>query len=252
MDEYDIQQRRLPREAYDELADNEKESLIPDIRSSSRHDKEGGVRCFVYVLVAISAIGGFLFGYDTGVVSGAMIKVRVWFSLDSTMQEAIVSATIAAAALAAALSGPLTDGIGRKPTLIISSAVFTIGAVVMGAAVTSWMLLIGRIIVGVGIGVAAMAVPMYIAELAPAKMRGTLVVVNNMFITGGQFVATVIDGAFSYLGIGVGWRCVCVCTCVRACEGERGRIERERERERVCEREKNFYAILRNSHFSPF
>ena len=85
---------------------------------------------------------------------------------------------------------------------------FTVGAVVMGAAWSPWILLIGRIIVGFGIGIAAMAVPMYIAELAPADVRGRLVVVNNMFITGGQFIATVIDGAFSYLGINVGWRSV--------------------------------------------
>ena len=88
------------------------------------------------------------------------------------------------------------------------AAVFTVGAVVMGAAWTPWILLVGRIIVGFGIGIAAMAVPMYIAELAPADMRGKLVVVNNMFITGGQFIATVIDGAFSYLGLNVGWRSV--------------------------------------------
>ena len=90
--------------------------------------------------------------------------------------------------------------------VVFRPAVFTVGAVVMGAAWTPWILLIGRIIVGLGIGIAAMAVPMYIAELAPVHMRGRLVVVNNMFITGGQFVATVIDGAFSYLGINVGWR----------------------------------------------
>ena len=77
------------------------------------------MRCFVYVLAAISAIEGFLFGYDTGVVSGAMIKVCARFDLDSTMQEAIVSATIGAAALAVGAAGPLTDGIGRKPTLCI-------------------------------------------------------------------------------------------------------------------------------------
>ena len=78
----------------------------------------------------------------------------------------------------------------------------------MAASWTAWILLIGRIIVGIGIGIAAMAVPMYIAELAPTDMRGRLVVVNNMFITGGQFVATVIDGGFSYLDINVGWRYV--------------------------------------------
>ena len=118
-----IQQRRVPTEGYySESNDSEKESLIPRVKTWY-DDGGGGVRCFVYVLAAISAIGGFLFGYDTGVVSGAMIKVRVRFDLDSTMQEAIVSATIGAAAVAAVAAGPLTDGIGRKPTLIISSGI---------------------------------------------------------------------------------------------------------------------------------
>ena len=119
-----IQQRRLPPDYYSGSNDSEKESLIPGVRTGHREGQGGGVRCFVYVLAAISAIGGFLFGYDTGVVSGAMIKVRVKFSLDSTMQEAIVSATIGAAAVAAAAAGPLTDGIGRRPTLIISSGIW--------------------------------------------------------------------------------------------------------------------------------
>ena len=118
-----IQQRRLPVEGYhSESNDSEKKSLIPGVKTGYKDGVGGGgVRCFVYVLATISAIGGFLFGYDTGVVSGAMIKVRVRFDLDSTMQEAIVSATIGAAAVAAGAAGPLTDGIGRRPTLIISS-----------------------------------------------------------------------------------------------------------------------------------
>lgn len=127
-----IQQRRIPTDGYysdRESNDSEKESLIPDHETSYKDGKKkgkgGGVRCFVYVLAAFSAIGGFLFGYDTGVVSGAMIKVRVRFHLDSTMQEAIVSATIGAAALAAGAAGPLTDAIGRRPTLIISSGINT-------------------------------------------------------------------------------------------------------------------------------
>ena len=118
-----IQQRQLPPGYISESNDSEKESLIPARVKTIRKEREG-VRCFVYLLAAISAIGGFLFGYDTGVVSGAMIKVRVRFQLDSTMQEAIVSATIAAAALAAGAAGPLTDGIGRRPTLIASSGIF--------------------------------------------------------------------------------------------------------------------------------
>ena len=76
----------------------------------------------------------------------------------------------------------------------------------MAGSVTVWMLVIGRVVVGVGIGMAATTVPMYIAESAPAEMRGKLVVVNVLFITGGQFVATLVDGAFSYLPLQVGWR----------------------------------------------
>lgn len=161
---------------------------------------------FLVVLTMVSALGGFLFGYDTGVVSGAVIEIRKTFVLDSTWLEIIVSVTIAAAAISAFLSGFLCDWIGRRPTLILASLIFTVGAVVLGASVNTTMLVIGRIIVGVGIGMAAMAVPMYIAESAPANVRGKLVVVNVLFITGGQFVATVVDGVFSYLKQDISWR----------------------------------------------
>ncbi len=207
-----------------EDADSEKELLLPpDAPPSPRHGARGGINLFLAVLTSVSALGGFLFGYDTGVVSGAMILISEHFGLDSTWHEVIVSATLAAAAVAAALGGPLSDILGRRPTLIIASLVFTVGAVVMGAAIDRWMLLAGRVVVGLGVGLAAMAVPMYIAESAPAGIRGKLVVVNNLMITGGQFVATVVDGVFSYLPRSIGWRCVCVCVyvcvcvCVRAC-----------------------------------
>ena len=100
----------------------------------------------------------------------------------------------------------MSDLVGRKPTLIVASVVFTVGSVVIGVAWHAWLLLIGRLVVGIGVGLAAMAVPMYLAELAPAKMRGKMVVVNNLGITGGQFVATVVDGALSYLPYNIGWR----------------------------------------------
>lgn len=179
--------------------------LIVNNASSSFSKKGSG---FVIILTLISALGGFLFGYDTGVVSGAMLEVRETFNLSSTWIELIVSVTIGAAAIASFVSGFLCDWIGRKPTLIIASAVFTLGAAIMGVSYYPWMLLIGRVVVGLGIGIAAMAVPMYIAESAPSHMRGKLVVVNVMFITGGQFVATVVDGAFSYLPTKIGWRLV--------------------------------------------
>ena len=109
-------------------------------------------QCFVYVLTFLSAIGGFLFGYDTGVISGAMILIQDVFNLDTLWKELIVSITIGAAALFAIVGGALNTRLGRKPTILGASFVFTIGAIVLGAANTKEVLLIGRFIVGIGIG----------------------------------------------------------------------------------------------------
>lgn len=192
-------------------ASSERDALLPihdqtpEPPSYYRADK---LRSYALLtaLACFSALGGFLFGYDTGVMSGAMLKVREHFQLGSVYVELIVSMTIAGAALAALAGGPLSDILGRKKALIIASLVFTVGAVVMSAAPHPIVLLVGRFIVGLGVGLAAMAVPMYIAESAPARMRGKLVVVNISFVTGGQFIATIVDGAFSGLGLNLGWR----------------------------------------------
>ena len=196
----DIQEEQQERDGFsgDEV-EGEQELLLPG--NSKRKGK-----CFLVVLTFFSTLGGFLFGYDTGVVSGAMLKVREVFILSAEMQEAVVAVTVAAAALAAIIGGPMSDLVGRKPTLILASVVFTVGSILIGVAWHAWLLLIGRLVVGIGVGLAAMAVPMYLAELAPAKMRGKIVVVNNLGITGGQFVATVVDGAMSYLPYNIGWR----------------------------------------------
>ena len=187
-------------------SDNENDSLIrlpsPDTSPPSPCRR----RVFLLALTFFSALGGFLFGYDTGVVSGAMLKMRDDFQLSAVYQELVVSTTIAGAAIAALLAGPFSDLFGRKPVLILASFVFTVGAVVMSAAPTPLVLLLGRFVVGVGVGLAAMAVPMFISESAPAEVRGKLVVVNISFVTGGQFIATLIDGAFSDLPLHVGWR----------------------------------------------
>ncbi|XP_046456243.1 proton myo-inositol cotransporter-like isoform X2 [Daphnia pulex] len=159
---------------------------------------------FVYVLAFFSAIGGFLFGYDTGVVSGAMLIIRKEMELTNGWHEAIVSATIAAAWIFSLFGGYLSDRLGRKPVILAASVVFTAGSIVMGAADGKEGLLAGRIIVGVGIGLASMVVPMYLAETASSAQRGMLVTMNVMFITGGQAMAAVFSGALST--IPDGWR----------------------------------------------
>ncbi len=110
------------------------------------------LRPMVKVLAFFAAIGGFLFGYDTGVVSGAMIQLRDEFNLSTLWQELIVSITIGAAAVASLAGSFLNDWLGRRPVIIIASSVFTVGALVLALAPVKEVLLIGRLIIGLGVG----------------------------------------------------------------------------------------------------
>ncbi|XP_065313731.1 proton myo-inositol cotransporter-like isoform X2 [Gordionus sp. m RMFG-2023] len=153
---------------------------------------------FVYIITIFAAIGGFLFGYDTGVISGAMLLLKDNFNLNSLWQETIVSATIGAAIIFALIGGILNDIIGRKMTIMIASIIFISGSMCLAFALSEVSLIIGRTILGCGIGLASMSVPIYIAEMSPPDRRGRLVTLNSVFVTGGQFIASVIDGIFSY------------------------------------------------------
>ncbi|KAL6106290.1 slc2a13 [Pungitius sinensis] len=168
-------------------------------------DRDAPPAGFLYVLAFFSALGGFLFGYDTGVVSGAMLLLKEEMNLSALWQELLVSSTVGAAALSALAGGSLNGWLGRRACILLASLVFGIGGVVMSLAPDKVALLVGRVTVGLGIGIASMTVPVYIAEVSPPHRRGQLVTINSLFITGGQFVASVVDGAFSYVGRG-GWR----------------------------------------------
>ncbi len=127
----------------------------PSTHNSLQHQQttpQQGFNSFLALLTFFSAIGGFLFGYDTGVVSGAMILLREEFKLSTVMQELIVSITIGAAALFAVIGGFMNEYMGRKPVIIIASFVFTCGAILLGVAVNTAMLIAGRAIIGVSIG----------------------------------------------------------------------------------------------------
>ncbi|XP_048739777.1 proton myo-inositol cotransporter-like isoform X1 [Ostrea edulis] len=156
-------------------------------------------KCFVIFLTCMAAMGGLLFGYDTGIVSGSMLLIKDDFKLSSVWQEAIVSATIGAAAVFALISGTLVDVLGRKTVIMASSFIFTAGAVVMALSPVDLkeVLLVGRLIVGAAIGFASMSVPVYIAEAAPTNIRGSLVTMNQLFITIGILLSSIVAGAFS-------------------------------------------------------
>ncbi|CAM9369753.1 unnamed protein product [Choristocarpus tenellus] len=152
----------------------------------------------------MSAISGFLFGYDTGVVSGAMLLLRDEFELSGFQQEVVVSITMVASIIGCLMAGRADRFCGRWSIIFFSSIVFTVGALMLAAAQSYRVLVVGRFVVGLAIGLASMTSPVYIAEIAPAHERGMLTLLNTLFISGGQFVAGMVDGAFS--NVLHGWR----------------------------------------------
>ncbi|XP_062189902.1 probable inositol transporter 2 [Phragmites australis] len=155
-----------------------------------------------YVLrLAFSAgIGGLLFGYDTGVISGALLYIRDDFrSVDRNtwLQEMIVSMAVAGAIIGAAIGGWTTDRFGRRTSILVADFLFFAGAAVMASAMGPAQLVVGRVFVGLGVGMASMTAPLYISEASPARIRGALVSTNGFLITGGQFLSYLINLAFT-------------------------------------------------------
>ena len=143
-----------------------------------------------------------MFGYDTGVIAGVDLYVGESFDdITDFHKELIVSMTILGAAIGSLIGGPMADKLGRRPTIFVADVLFTAGCMVMAFSPSVNILILGRFIVGLGVGSAAIVVPVYLAEVAPASVRGILVSLNAACITTGQFIALLIC-----LALGNKWR----------------------------------------------
>ncbi|XP_042754638.1 inositol transporter 4 isoform X2 [Lactuca sativa] len=153
------------------------------------------------MLLALSAgIGGLLFGYDTGVISGASLYIRDDFQeveRHTWLQETIVSTAVAGAIIGAAFGGWMNDRFGRKKSIMCADFLFMIGSIVMALAPNPWVIITGRLFVGLGVGIVSMTSPLYISEASPARIRGALVSTNGLLLTGGQFLSYLINLAFA-------------------------------------------------------
>ncbi|RUS75144.1 hypothetical protein EGW08_017084 [Elysia chlorotica] len=158
----------------------------------------------VYLMAFCATIGGFLFGYDTGIINGAILLLQKEYSLSATWVEGVVSSCIGAAAIFSFFSGVIADAVGRKVSIMMTSVVFTLGALLMGVANGPEMILLGRITVGAAIGVVSAVVPVYVAECSPSDIRGRLVTVHQLCITIGIWISSIFAGAFQELD--QGWR----------------------------------------------
>ncbi len=154
----------------------------------------------------VSAISALLYGYDTGIISGALLQIHRQFRTGNGEEQIIASSILLGAVIGALFCSQLSERIGRQRTLLIVSAVFIAGALACSLAPTTWALSLGRILLGFAVGGATQTVPMYVAELAPAARRGQLVLTFQVGIGVGIVVSTIIGATqeFSWrLSIGM-------------------------------------------------
>ncbi len=158
-------------------------------------------KSYVILICLTAGLGGFLFGFDTAVISGAINFLRVQFHLNAVMEGWIMSSALVGCVMGAAFSGWLADKFGRKKILLFSALLFILSAWGCAVASTPTFLVIARIVGGIGVGFAAMVAPMFISELSPAYMRGRLVSFYQLAITLGILVSYLTNaGLLHYAG----------------------------------------------------
>ncbi|MDR1696550.1 MAG: sugar porter family MFS transporter [Endomicrobium sp.] len=158
-------------------------------------------RGYVYFF---GALGGLLFGYDTGVISGAILFIKADMALTAWQDGMVVSAILLGAIIGAAVISSLSDKFGRRKMVLLAAFIFALGAVLSAVAGNPAVLIISRIILGLAVGGASALVPLYLAEMAPAKSRGTLSTLNQLMITIGILSAYIVNLIFA--DSAYGWR----------------------------------------------
>lgn len=153
-----------------------------------------------YVAAAVAAIGGILFGFDTGIISGAILFVQQDFSLSVSERSWAVSIVLVGAIIGSASGGYLSDKLGRRKSIISSAALVIIGTAVITLSSDIYFFFAGRFIIGTGIGIASFISPMYISEVAPKSIRGAMVSLTQLMVTVGILVAYVVSLYFSPSG----------------------------------------------------
>ncbi|MFJ3639450.1 sugar porter family MFS transporter [Streptomyces sp. NPDC090108] len=143
------------------------------------------------------ALGGILWGYDTGVISGAMLFIRQDIRLSPLMEGLVVSGLLVGAMAGAGLAGKLSDAWGRRRLILGAALVFIVGTLAAAVASEAPFLIGARVVIGVGVGIASVVVPLYLTELAPVEVRGGLASLMQLLVTVGIFLAYVTDYALA-------------------------------------------------------
>lgn len=179
-------------------------NLMPLNEVADSHDQEQGISLiYLYMIVLVAAVGGFLFGYEIQLISSAIIYLTSDFALTPDWKGEVMASAILGCAFGPLAGVWLADKFGRKKSLILASIAFLVSAFGCALAGDVWQFNIWRFVSGLGIGLAATVSPMYIAEVAPARLRGRLVLVNQLAIVVGGTLSVVVA---YWLSFGEHWR----------------------------------------------
>lgn len=152
---------------------------------------------WLYVVAIVASLGGLLSGYDTGVISGALLFINETWDLSISLQGLVVSSVLIGAVIGAATNGVLADIFGRKKIIMATAIIFILGSILCGFAPNVYVLIISRIFVGLAVGIVNFVIPLYLSEIAPKTVRGTLVSLYQWAITAGILFSYAINSAFA-------------------------------------------------------
>lgn len=152
---------------------------------------------WLYIIAVVASLGGLLSGFDTGVVSGALLFINETWAISPFEQGWIVSAAIVGAVIGAAMNGSLSDIYGRKKIIVATGVIFAAGSLMCAYATTPYWLIAARVVIGLAVGMVNFVVPLYLSEIAPQKIRGMLVSLFQLAITAGILFSYLINRVFA-------------------------------------------------------
>ena len=169
----------------------------------SSHANEETRTSFNWLIYIFGALGGLLFGYDTGIIAGALLYINKDLGLTPTLQGVVVSSLLVGAMIGSIVAGPLADAIGRRRLVLIAAVTFIVGAIGSALAPSAGVLILFRVVLGLAVGAASVIVPLYLAELAPTEIRGAIASLNQLMIVTGILIAYIVNLSLAASG---GWR----------------------------------------------
>ena len=167
--------RQTPSESGEENGRKQPQKGDFNGRMSFTNPSKERFRGYTLFSVIVAAMGGFLFGYHTGIISGALIFLAPAFSLSPIDEGFVVSIILLGALGGALISGTLADWLGRKKTILLTALIFILGATIISVSQTFFFLSVGRAVTGIAVGIISMTAPLYIAEISPPHYRGRFV-----------------------------------------------------------------------------